>query len=200
MKSRSILLVVFLALCIAQLYFPAKVVFDHQTVLDEGTVWKFQCEPVDPNDPFRGKYITLRFNQSSILTSDSTNYERDESVYLILKEDSIGFAKVNEISRELPLDKEYIKTTIISSYKTRSRGNEEALNRVRFNLPFNRFYMEESKALPAEQAYRDAQRSDDLTAYALVKVKKGNAVLENVYLNEMTIKEYVETRYEGEKE
>jgi len=62
MNNRLIILVAFIVLCSAQLYFPAKIVYDNTMVLNQGTIWKFQCEPVDPNDPFRGKYITLRFN------------------------------------------------------------------------------------------------------------------------------------------
>jgi len=108
-------------------------------------------------------------------------------------------AKVDQIYREVPKEKEYIKTSVISSYKSRFNGDDSQY-RVRFKFPFTRFYMEESKALPAEQAYRDAQRNDSLDVYALVKVLDGTAALENVYLNDITIKEYVETHSDPDEE
>ena len=53
--------------------------------------------------------------------------------------------------------------------------------------------MEESKAKPAEDAYRKAQRDTiPNNTYALVYIKEGKAVLENVIINEVPIADYVE--------
>jgi len=53
--------------------------------------------------------------------------------------------------------------------------------------------MEESKAKPAEDAFRKAQR-DSLpnNTYALVYVKDGKAVLDNVFINDVPIAKYVD--------
>ncbi|OEJ99084.1 hypothetical protein A8C32_07870 [Flavivirga aquatica] len=58
--------------------------------------------------------------------------------------------------------------------------------------------MEESKAYDAEVAVRKAQQ-DSLpnNTYALVYVKNGEAVLEDVIINEISIKDYVKKKIEN---
>ena len=58
---------------------------------------------------------------------------------------------------------------------------------ITIEYPFERFYMEEFKAKPAEDAYRDSFEKENTTAYALVYVKNGEAVLENVFINNVPI-------------
>ena len=47
--------------------------------------------------------------------------------------------------------------------------------------------MEESKALAAEQAYIKASADTSKVTYALIKVKNGDAVIENVFINNKPI-------------
>jgi len=197
MNSRILLIFGFVLLCSAQLYFPAKVVLQNEGILDSGTAWKFKCRPIDPNDPFRGKYITLAFEAGTFKTLDSTEYESKEPVYALLEKDSLGYAKVSNISREAPVNPDYLSASVLSTRKT-NWNNENSDYTVRLELPFNRYYMEESKAKPAEDAYRDARRDEETDVYALVKVKDGTAVLENVFINDQPIKEYVESYYYNE--
>ena len=62
-----------------------------------------------------------------------------------------------------------------------------------FSFPFNEFYMNEAKAYDAELAHAQAQR-DSLpnNTYALVYLLKGKAVLDNVFINDIPIADYVE--------
>ena len=67
------------------------------------------------------------------------------------------------------------------------------MGEVDFDLPFNRFYMEETKAKPAEDSYRKAHR-DSLPSniYASVYIKNGEAVLKDVIIDGVPIARYVE--------
>ncbi len=56
--------------------------------------------------------------------------------------------------------------------------------------PFERFYMEESKAQGAEKVYNRSLADSNNITYALVKVKDGDAVLENVFINDKPIVSY----------
>lgn len=184
-KKIKYLFILFVLIALVQLFVPLQMILGQETVLDSGTAYKFKTEPIDPNDPFRGKYITLRYNINSAVTTDSTWLQQDD-VYVYVKEDSLGFAKLTQISKTpLKIKKDYVVAKV-NSY---SKHN----NTVRFNLPFNRFYMEESKAKPAEDASRKAQR-DTLpnNTYALVYIKEGEAVLNDVIINEVSIADYVE--------
>ncbi len=175
--------IIFILVVLAQLFIPSQMIFNRESILEDGTAYRFKTQPIDPTDPFRGKYITLRYEISSITTSDSL-WITNEDVYIYLKKDSLGFAKVAKVSKHLLKDdKDYIIAKVGWYYS----------HQLNVNLPFDRFYMEESKAKPAEDTFREAQR-DSLpnNIYALVYIKDGEAVLDNVFINDVPIAKYVD--------
>ena len=181
----------FILVVLIQLFIPSQMIFNQEMILKKGKAYKFKTQPVDPTDPFRGKYIILNYEIDSYETNDSL-WKQNETIYAYLTKDSLGFAKIDTISRALLSNNknDYIKTKVewYSSYS----------NRLSIEFPFNRYYMEETKAYDAEVAVRKRQR-DSLpnNTYALVYVKDGEVVLNDVIIDNMSIKDYVEK--EGSK-
>lgn len=185
MKTIHIFLI-FITIVILQLVIPAKMIYDKEDVLKTGRVYKFKTQPVDPNDPFRGKYVTLRYELNSAKSLDST-LQRDDKVLVYFEKDSLGYAKVKRVSKtNLEIENDFIEV-IVNYYDTNS-------NILSFNLPFDRYYMEEFKAKPAEDIYRKYNRQNDTInkTYALVAIKNGDAVLKDVYINDKSIVYYIE--------
>lgn len=163
-------------LVLLQLFVPAKMIYDHESILSEGEKFKFRTAPIDPTDPFRGKYIVLRFDASRYYTTDRGPWYSNEDVYATLANDKDGYAKISNVSRNKPESDPYLKTKI-DYFQS---GDSSFLN---LDFPFNIFYMEESKARPAEVAYNEASRDTNSVAYASVSVLNGEAVISNVYIN-----------------
>lgn len=182
MKNITILL--FVAMCLAQWFVPGKMIYDSEGVISEGTLYKFKTQPIDPSDPFRGKYITLNFEANTIALSDSADWQRGEEVFITFTTDSAGFAKAESISREEPASGHYLLTTV--NYTTTYKPFE-----VSFKLPFDRFYLEESKASQAEQLYWQTQRDSSQVAYGLVSIGPGTAVLQDVMINDRSVVEVI---------
>ena len=67
MINKKTQIVLFVLVALAQLYVPAKMIWDQEDVLKNGSEYKFKTDPVDPNDPFRGKYITLSFDNNTFV-------------------------------------------------------------------------------------------------------------------------------------
>lgn len=177
---KTVAIPLFLVMCIAQWLVPGKMIYDSETVIVEGTTYKFKTQPIDPSDPFRGKYITLNFDATSIVLNESANWESGEPVFVTFTTDSAGFAKPLGIFREPPDADSFLKTSVnyFNTY-----GHFE----VFFNLPFDRFYLEESKASQAEQLYWQAQADTTQVAYGLVTIGKGQAVLTDVMINDKSV-------------
>ncbi len=180
---KPIYFIVFIVLAVVQIGTPLKMIFDKEDILISGTAYKFKTRPIDPTDPFRGKYITLQFEMNSFTASDTTYVYGDE-VRVYIENDDEGFAKVARVSKE-PFDfgSDYVMAKVTHTYT----------NKIMFELPFNRFYMEETKAYDAEKAYRDVNRNtkkDDV--YALVYIKDGASVLKDVIIEGIPIQEYVD--------
>lgn len=181
MKTKYITIIAFAVTIIAQAFIPLKMIFDSEITGKYGTVYKFKTSPVDPNDPFRGKYIVLDFEADKI-TDTLNTWHSGEQIYVTLARDADGFAWVKGVHREIPETETYIAT-----YVDYFDGTDLIID-----LPFNRFYMEESKAYEAETGYRKySDQKKAKPAYALVAIKNGNAVLKDVIIDDIPIKDYV---------
>ncbi len=173
----------FIIIALVQIFIPAKMIWDNEDTLVSGTEYKFKTRPIDPTDPFRGKYITLQYEINSFAISDS-DLKPGDRIRVYLEKDENGFAKVIRVSKKtLDINNDFVMAKVTSNYQ----------NMVYFQLPFDRFYMDETKAYDAEKAYRETNR-DSLrkNVYALVYVKNDQAVLKDVIIDGISIQDYVE--------
>ncbi|MFT2007679.1 GDYXXLXY domain-containing protein [Pontibacter sp. 13R65] len=187
MKLSIIIVPAFILVCLAQLYVPISMIRNREAILRYGKEFKFLTAPIDPSDPFRGKYIVLNFTQNIFPVEDASAWPEDKVIYLHLQTNQNGFATISKISQAPPADTiDYIASKV--EYVSHHNGR----NHVFFQFPFDRFYMEESKAYEAELAYTASQQDTTQQTYALVRVKEGEAVLSDVLINGVPIKEMVE--------
>lgn len=186
MDFKKLLLPLFALMVCLQLYVPAKMIWDREDVIEMGTIYKFRTAPVDPSDPFRGKFVQLRFSDNDVNMFEevgANHLKKGEEVYVSFTLDEFGYAKPNAPQREQIQDTDaYLKLSVYSSKK----------NVVRLNYPFDRFYMEESKAYPVEELYRGIARDTSRSTYAVVSIKDGLGVLLDVEVDGVSVRELVE--------
>ncbi len=193
MNSKKILLTAFILVALAQLYVPAKMILDKEDVLDTGTEYRFKTAPIDPNDPFRGKYITLSYDENTVEIPNKQDWIRGETIYVFFMTDNDGFAKIKSILKEKPTNnQDFLKAKV--GYVS---GN--GTNKLTIDYPFDRYYMEESKAYDAELTYRQSQLDTNQITYALVNIKNGDAVLKDVLIDGTSIREIVKLNQENKK-
>ncbi|WP_055396680.1 GDYXXLXY domain-containing protein [Flagellimonas eckloniae] len=188
MNIKKFMLPVFVLVCLMQLSVPAKMIWDKEDVLASGKEYKFKTAPVDPNDPFRGKYITLRYDENTIEIPKEHDWARGDDIFISLTKDDDGFAKIKSVSKEKLSEKEdFVKAEVgyITSYTT---------TELIIDYPFDRFYMEESKAHDAELTYTESQLDTTSVTYALVNIKNGDAVLKDVLIDGQSIREIVKAK------
>lgn len=179
MKTNKFL-ALFIMLALIQYFVPAKMIYDHETILNKGAIYKFIAEPIDPSDPFRGKYITLNFKERKVMVKNSSQWDNDQVIYCLLKKDSAGFAVISDVLTSPPSLGIYFQANV--DYV--ELGDTSYLH---LDFPFRKLYVEESKAANTEIEYAKATRDTTSVAYASVAVYNGNAVISNVYINENPI-------------
>lgn len=173
---------VLVLLFLIQLFVPAQMIYEQEDALKSGRAYKFKTQPIDPSDPFRGKYIVLNYDLDSFKTEEDWSMYRG-NVYVYLRNDTEGYATIKTVSKTpLAITEDYVI----------AESNYNYGKQVNFDLPFNRFYMNESKAYDAEVSVRQAQRDTTKTCYGLVYIKNGRAVLKNVFIDNIPIQQYVE--------
>ena len=192
----ALLLTVAVAM-LAQWLVPAAMIARYESVLQQGTSYRFNVQPVDPADPFRGRFVRLNFAAQSggvsngVYAGSSDSFSHNDTGYALLAIGSDGLANVQTVLAQPPAqgdytgeDKgDYIKVTVW-------RANDEEYG-VQF--PFNRYYAEEKTAPKIEQVLADTQQrlaEDDLVT-ADVRIKDGVGVIAGLYVGEVGILEFL---------
>lgn len=177
----------FILMVAVQLVVPASMIYNAEAIIAKGTEYKFITTPIDPTDPFRGKYITLSYRENRFQIYNPEEWSTNEIVFVTLTTDENGYAKISSVSKEMPADQQdFVKAKV--SYVT-NLENED--NYLTISYPFDRYYMEESKASDAETLYLESLRDTNLITYGLVNIKAGEAVLKDVMIDGKSIKEMV---------
>lgn len=183
MHNTRLYFIIFAAAAAIQLYVPVSIIWQREKLLSKGKIFTFKTAPVDPKDPFRGKYITLEFEAREIKITDIHNWKDNQTVYVTLLNDKQGYATIDGIFKQKPADKtDYIRASVdyISTDSI-----------VYINYPFKRYYMEESKAPRAEELYAKASRDTAMQTIALVAVQDGNAIVKDVRIGGIPISERI---------
>ena len=185
MKLRVIL---FALLVLAQIAVPFRMIQQRETVLREGELFRFKTQPIDPADPFQGRYVWLRIEEDYVRLSESETHAIDYKThgYATLSVDEQGFAQFTNWSDETPSDTpHYLKTRSLGR-SVRWEDNEDTPSGerkrihqgLRIDIPFTRFYMDEAKAPRAEVRALEATRNKD--CWVTVRIYNGQAVIEDV--------------------
>lgn len=172
-----------IAMAAIQLVVPGKMIYDHASVLRTGVIYKFQTEPLDPSDPLRGKYINLNFKERKFYSPINLAWKIGQDVFVKVENDSNGFAKIVAVLYDPPIEGHYFKATLdyVEDYK-----QYQTLN---LDLPFTRFYLEESRAANVESEYAKANKDSLVQAYATVAIKNGVAVISNVFIGKKALED-----------
>lgn len=189
---KYVVIIGFLIMVAAQWYAPVSMILDSEKTIDDGTEYRFRTRPVDPSDPFRGKYITLYFEGENYFASDTNELKLEQysTAYAVLDTDSAGFARISELLPDPPdQSQDYFEVQFQYAYDSQAT----------LKFPFNQFFLEESKASEAEQIYWQSRSDSAMVCYAKVKILNGDAKLIDVIVNDSSIVDVVR-RINADKE
>ncbi len=189
---KKILLLILGITVALQLLIPVSMILKHEKVMRDGSLYRFKTRPIDPVDPFQGRYVQLGFENDYIVApTNAIEPARNERVYVTLGTDPAGLCKMTGWSRSKPEQGNYLKLKYWGKkYNWSAKDDNQRYSGLQFKLPFDRFYMEESKAPRAERLVRNRRinRSDENTnlfinCWANVRVLNGAGLIEDVLVD-----------------
>lgn len=169
------------------LWFPFSMIRQQERILEKGTPFRFEMQPVDPKDPFRGSYMALNF-EAPFLPAD-TSLQEGQRVYVTLRTDDLGFTHFEKVLAAPPNDRPFVKTYL--QYRT----DEGTIVGIPVNM--QRYYLNEKLAPQAEEAYFRLLGSTDSAegslprVFAVVRIWEGEALIEEIYFDGKPLKEYL---------
>ncbi len=171
----------FAGLCLLQWGVPLALVQRAQLTLEQGTVYRFETAPVDPEDPFRGRYVALDFQAAEIAVPAGWSQAAGRRLWAPIIMGDQGYARLGVPQEEPPTTGDYLQVRVQWF---------DGAGSVRVALPFDRYYLEEQRAPQVEQQYRERNSrapadADDprRPAYATVRVRKGYALIEDLIID-----------------
>ena len=177
------MIAIFACIAVIQVLTPLSMIYKREATLNHGRKFKFDTAPVDPYDAFRGRYVALRIAaEREPLKVENGQDLLGRNVHVLLDEGENGFAKLAGIALDSPAGDNYIDCRVRRAYD----------DKVYVDLPFDRYYMDEYEAPDAERAYRRNSGDTDREAYVTARVRSGFAVLEELYIQEMPVREYLQ--------
>lgn len=195
--KRSLAIGLFAAVAAVQLAVAARMIWIQESTLRQGAVYRFRTEPVDPADPFRGRYVQLGFaaqrvacnDESSeaaapVACPDARNWHKGDWLYASLATDAEGFARITRLDSVPPNAVDYLRV----------RADQVYSYAVSLQLPFDRYYLDEQHAPEAERAYRQRsrrRRGERVEAWVSVRVRSPHAVLEELYLDGKPVRQFL---------
>ena len=91
---KKTLLSVLIITIFVQILIPTYMIWGKYDVLKNGEEVKVKVAPIDPYDAFRGRYVSLWYD-------NDLSYEQRQGKYGILEIDGEGFATVKKVEKEL---------------------------------------------------------------------------------------------------
>ena len=177
-------------LILVQLAIPFSMIQGREKILREGKRFRFRTQPIDPADPFQGRYVSLRFEDDYIPWPEERKSELHykEPIYALIEVDQDGFAHFTGWSKNIPATGAFLQTRHLWEKYNRSTDSSPPQYEGFFiKLPFDRFYMDEAKAPRAEILAREATRATN--CWAEVSILDGKAVLEDVMAGGQSLRE-----------
>jgi len=172
----------------------------YESILGSGTPYKIRTEPIDPSDPFRGRYVAVRpaIVVAKPLAAETErlllNRTDEVKTYVTLATDSDGFARVADVVRQPPARGDYLEIDgVTSNFSPRpDKPGEFEVTGYTVTFSFNRYYMNEAAAPMAEAKYLEASRRNaEARAWLNVRVKDGIAVIEGLVIDGVPIEQLV---------
>ena len=180
-KASRIFLIFAVVVFVLQWLVPATMIIGHEMVLEKGEEIKIRCQPIDPVDPFRGRYVSIRLDLALPDNFEQpADTHKQQHVFARLRLDEQGFAVVDEVLTDEPSTDLYVTGQVQGWRKT-------------FAIGLDRYYMNERLAPEAERLVRSGIREDS-KVWASVKIFKGRAVLSGLYVDGIAIEELARER------
>lgn len=195
---------ILIVMIIAQIFIPAAMIQRYESTFQNGSLYKFEVAPVDPVDPFKGRYVRLNFPIANwnVKYQSEDKFKRKDKIYATLKINSEGYAVIDQLYKSLPKDsdQEYLKVTVRSVYNKYSQAE---LASYSISLPFDRYYAKETKAPEIERRVMNQDRntgeltipntstsSNTPTSSVDVRVLNGFGVIEQLYIEGKAVEEF----------
>ena len=175
---------IFLIAVGAQWLVPLAGVWEQEQILAQGTIVRIRCAAPDPYDPLRGRFLAVRPEPTEFPRPAGMHGGKTTTVWATFKTDDQGLSTIASLSLEPVSGKTVIK---LAARLPRWKSDDE---NVRLEWPVDRFYLNEGFAAEADRRMAELFR-DGKQPVAVLRVRDGRAVLEDLLLDGISVRQVI---------
>lgn len=184
MKPKTLLYVAFALVALAQLFVPCLMISTKADIALAGKEFQFKIDNNHSGSSINGNYLWFRFEANKYKVTDKKDWERSQSVYVTFIKDSLGFAKIQSVSKKQPVNNnDWVKARAFLNYKDSSS--------LQLTYPFNNYYIENTNLRDIEKIVTK-KLNDSLRIISLkVNIKENQFLVKDLMVDGLTFKEFV---------
>ncbi len=183
-------LAVFAVAVAAQWLLPLAGIWQYERVIARGTTVRLECVAPDPYDPLRGRYLAVRPAEGRVPKPEGMVGRDAVPVWATLEAGDDGLSRIKSLSLE-PVSG---PTVIRLVAKWRLWEGQTSPETVFVEWPFDRLYLNERLAPDADKLVTERFREGQDRPVAEVRLLDGRAVLTDVLVDGVSIREIVKQR------
>ena len=183
--NRSILIILFIAVCLCQLALTGKWVYDAESVKSFGTFAKIPCVQIDPIDPLRGSYLLIHPIPNQIYFEDSSQYSPKDEVwinYKLTREEDVYEYHSAQPLHEVPTEAVYVKAMIQYIYPSDASLVHHHQFTATIEYPFSKYFINEKLAPSIAEKYNRALTDTSTKVFCGVFIKNGTVLLDGLWI------------------
>ncbi|MCO5234351.1 MAG: GDYXXLXY domain-containing protein [Chitinophagales bacterium] len=170
-----------IVLVLAQLLVPSYMIWHKEQIKRKGKTFYIEIKPIDPYDYMKGKYIELTFRKL-YFEYGGENLTGSRNRYATFSQDDDKSLFIESIGTEPPKGEDYYLRVNI----------DKETNFLNFyNIPPSGFFINEYKIDEIESAIDKWQDDSENIVYALVKIYKGEMVVEDIIIDGKSLSEVI---------
>jgi hypothetical protein len=183
-------LAVFAVAVAAQWLLPLAGIWQNERVIARGTTVRLECVAPDPYDPLRGRYLAVRPAEGQVPKPEGMVGRDGVPVWATLEAGDDGLSRIKSLSLE-PVSGPTVIRLVAKWPRWEGQTSPET---VLVEWPFDRLYLNERLAPDADKLVAERFREGQDRPVAEVRLLDGRAVLTDVLVDGVSIREIVKQR------
>lgn len=200
MKPKILLIAAFAVVALAQLLVPYRMISHQADFALSGNEFIFKVRHNGPKYSIRGNHLWLRFEAERFVVKDKNEWENSQSVFVTIEKDSLGFARIADVSKKKPDSKNWLKAKAFLHQKNSTRRDSLAARfldsykdscYLQLTYPFNNFYIGDTNTKDQEKIFIDKMNNQQSCITLQVYIRENQFVAEELMVDSVSFREYV---------
>lgn len=183
MKRNNLLFVAFAVVAMAQLFVPGWMISTMADIAQTGKVFNFKISHNRAGASLQGNYIWLSFEANKFKV-DKSDWDNNQSVYVIFDSDNQGYARVKSVTKEKPAGtNDWVKAMAYLNRKDSSF--------LRLTYPFSNYYVPNANTREAEKAFNKAMDDSLKTITLKINIRENQFLAGDLMVDSVKVSEFL---------